>query len=139
MKAGVIGLGHGSRVLINAFRLSNIEVYGIASKNKWKAEKIKKEKKIEIAYRNWKLLIKDKKINIVAIAVPAVFQIGMLKECIKENKIILCEKPLGINISEINKAVEVALKCNKPAVIDVTVDPEAIYSFRRDSFKHRKK
>ena len=37
MKAGVIGLGHGSRVLINAFRLSNIEVYGIASKNNRKA------------------------------------------------------------------------------------------------------
>ena len=103
MKAGVIGLGHGSRVLINAFQLSNIDVYGIASKNKRKAEKIRKEKKIKIAYRNWKLLIKDKKINIVAIAVPAVFQIEMLKECIKENKIILCEKPLGIYITEVNK------------------------------------
>ena len=30
-----------------------------------------------------------------------------------------------------------ALKCNKPAVIDVDVDPKALYSFRRDSFKHR--
>ena len=45
MKAGVIGLGHGSRILINAFRLSNIEVHGIASKNNRKAEKIRKEKK----------------------------------------------------------------------------------------------
>ena len=52
MKAGVIGLGHGSRVLINAFRLSNIEVYGIASKNNWRAEKVRKEKKIKIAYKN---------------------------------------------------------------------------------------
>ena len=43
MKAGIIGLGHGSRVLINAFRLSNIEVYGIASKNNWRAEKVRKE------------------------------------------------------------------------------------------------
>ena len=41
------------------------------------------------------------------------------------------------NISEIGKAVEAALKCNKPAVIDIAVDPEALYSFRRDSFKHR--
>jgi predicted dehydrogenase len=71
MKAGVIGLGHGSRVLISAFQLSNIEVYGIASKNNWKAEKVRKEKKIKIAYKNWRELIKDKKINIVAIAVPA--------------------------------------------------------------------
>ncbi len=40
-------------------------------------------------------------------------------------------------ISEINQAVKDALKCNKPAVIDVDVDPKALYSFRRDSFKHR--
>ena len=33
LKAGIIGLGHGSRVLIDAFILNNIEVYGVASKN----------------------------------------------------------------------------------------------------------
>ena len=42
-------------------------------------------------------------------------------------------------ISEVNQAVKAALKCNKPAVIDVDVDPKALYSFRRDSFKHRVK
>ena len=41
--------------------------------------------------------------------------------------------------SEISDAVEAALKCNKPAVIDVAIDPKALYSFRRDSFKHRSK
>ena len=40
-------------------------------------------------------------------------------------------------ISEIADAVEAAIKSNKPAVIDVDVDPKALYSFRRDSFKHR--
>ena len=40
--------------------------------------------------------------------------------------------------SEIGEAVETALKCNKPAVIDIAIDPKALYSFRRDSFKHRK-
>jgi len=34
-------------------------------------------------------------------------------------------------------AVETALACGKPAVVDVAVDPAALYSFRRDSFKHR--
>ena len=41
--------------------------------------------------------------------------------------------------SEINEAVDAAIKCDKPAVVDVAVDPKALYSFRRDSFKHRKK
>ena len=41
-------------------------------------------------------------------------------------------------ISDINEAVRAAYKCNKPAVINVDVDPKALYSFRRDSFKHKK-
>ena len=42
-------------------------------------------------------------------------------------------------ISELNEAVRAAIKSNKPSVIDVDVDPKALYSFRRDSFKHREK
>lgn len=39
--------------------------------------------------------------------------------------------------NEAAEAIEAALACEKPAVVDVTVDPAALYSFRRDSFKHR--
>ena len=47
---------------------------------------------------------------------------------------------MGIKVkklSEVNQAVKSALKVNKPVVIDVDVDPKALYSFRRDSFTHR--
>lgn len=40
-------------------------------------------------------------------------------------------------VEEIGEAVEAALSAGKPAVVDVAVDPNALYSFRRDSFKHR--
>ncbi len=42
-------------------------------------------------------------------------------------------------LSEISKVIKQALKIKKPVVIDVDVDPKALYSFRRDSFKHRAK
>ena len=42
-------------------------------------------------------------------------------------------------ISEINRTLKLALKIKKPVVIDVDVDPKALYSFRRDTFKHRAK
>jgi len=42
-------------------------------------------------------------------------------------------------ISELKDAIHAALKCEKPAVINVAVDPNALYSFRKDSFKHREK
>ena len=44
-------------------------------------------------------------------------------------------------LGEVAEAVEVALAAaadtGRPAVVDVAVDPNALYSFRRDSFKHR--
>ena len=42
-------------------------------------------------------------------------------------------------VSEIKDAVDDSLNCGKPAVIDVAVDPNALYSFRRDSFEHKAK
>ena len=39
--------------------------------------------------------------------------------------------------AEIGEAVQAALECDRPAVVDIAVDPAALYSFRRDSFKHR--
>ena len=102
LKAGIIGLGHGYRVLIDAFRLNDIEVYGITSKNYSKAKKISKEKKISKTFRNWKELVNDKKISIVAIAVPPYLQLNILKACAKKNKRILCEKPIGTEIKKIN-------------------------------------
>ena len=41
------------------------------------------------------------------------------------------------SLADVAPAVEAALACGKPAVVDVAVDPAALYSFRRDSFKHR--
>ncbi len=40
-------------------------------------------------------------------------------------------------LGDVGDAVSAALGCGKPAVVDIQVDPAALYSFRRDSFKHR--
>ena len=40
-------------------------------------------------------------------------------------------------LCEVGDAVSAALACDKPAVVEIAVDPNALYSFRRDSFQHR--
>jgi thiamine pyrophosphate-dependent acetolactate synthase large subunit-like protein len=40
---------------------------------------------------------------------------------------------------QLEGALRAALACGRPAIVDVRVDPNALYSFRRDSFKHRAK
>ena len=75
MKVGIIGLGHGQRVLFESFKLSNIKILGVASKDQKKAEIFSKKNNIIKKYKNWKEIIKDNEIDIIAIAVPAVHQI----------------------------------------------------------------
>jgi len=43
------------------------------------------------------------------------------------------------NIKEFENVFSNALLANSPVVIDVSVDPDALFSFRRDSFAHRTK
>lgn len=43
------------------------------------------------------------------------------------------------SLDDLPGAVEAALAAEKPAVVDIAVDPAALYSFRRDSFAHRAK
>ena len=105
MKVGIIGLGHGQRVLFEAFKLSNIKIQGVVSKDRKKAEIFSKKNKIKKNYKNWKEIIKDDEIDIIAIAVPAVHQIKIIRECIRYNKIIFCEKPLGTNIKSIKSII----------------------------------
>jgi len=59
MKAGIIGLGHGSRVLMESFKLNKIEVYGVTSKHYDKAVLIQKLLEIsKICFAiNWSIFI----------------------------------------------------------------------------------
>tara|TARA_B100000927_G_C16460578_1_gene467685 strand:- start:331 stop:2022 length:1692 start_codon:yes stop_codon:yes gene_type:complete len=40
-------------------------------------------------------------------------------------------------VNEIKSVFQEAINLKKPAVIDIMVDPDALYSFRRDSFAHK--
>jgi len=41
--------------------------------------------------------------------------------------------------ADLARTVDAAIRCGRPAVVDIQVDPNALYSFRRDSFKNRAK
>ncbi len=48
---------------------------------------------------------------------------------------------IGFNvkkISDLKSKLKLALKCKKPVIINIEVNPDSIYSFRKDSFKHKK-
>ncbi|MCD0502723.1 thiamine pyrophosphate-binding protein [Bordetella petrii] len=41
--------------------------------------------------------------------------------------------------ADLAQTIDAAIRCGQPAVVDIQVDPDALYSFRRDSFKNRAK
>ena len=132
MKAGIIGLGHGSRVLIDSFKLSKVKIEGIASKNFINAKKIGQQKKIPIVFKNWKTLVRSSTIDIVAIAVPALYQYEILKECIKYKKIILCEKPILIKKIHIKKLFFSLSKYDQPFFVDyIFPEHKAFLKFKK--------
>ena len=118
LKAGIIGFGHGSRVLIDAFRINKIKVYGITSKNYFNALKIGKIHNVKKIYKSWKQLINDKNIDIVAIAIPAYFQVEIIKLSLKKNKKVFCEKPIGTNYDKVNDLFDFAIKNKKFFFVD---------------------
>jgi len=42
-------------------------------------------------------------------------------------------------LDNLKKVIKEALNCNKPVVINIEMDPDALFSFRKDSFKHKTK
>mgnify|MGYP001185850149 CR=1 FL=1 len=118
MKVGIIGLGHGSRVLVKSFKYSKFKIYAISSQNFNRAKQINKTIKADKVYENWEDLVDDNKILVVAIAVPPILQPLIINRCIKRNKKIFAEKPLSSDYDETKKILNKLLLYNNHFIID---------------------
>ena len=105
---GIIGCG-----LIGKKRFNNIgslgKVEAVSDKKEKNAIELIKDKKIKY-YKNWKKILKIKKINIVIIATFHNELSKILIASLKENKNVLVEKPGAINTSDLKKAFQIARK-----------------------------
>ena len=97
MNGAIIGLGHGERVISRAFRIEKIKLLGVYSKNIKKAQKYSKENNLQKIYTSIDDLINDKEIHLIAIAIPAYYQIRIIKKCLIQKKYIFAEKPKTTN------------------------------------------
>jgi len=91
---GILGLGKMGMQFANSIEeTSNAKLLSIASKSN----------KIYKNYENnsYEELIKDKNIDAIYIATLNNTHINLIKECIKENKKILCEKPISLSLKDL--------------------------------------
>jgi predicted dehydrogenase len=99
-----------------AYSNAGFNSYGIASLHRPQSEEVAAEFSIPHVYDSWQLLIRDKNIEILDIAVPPDCQLEIVREAVKEKdhiKGILCQKPLAMNLEEAN---EIVLLCEEAGI-----------------------
>ncbi len=110
VKLGVIGLGHmgGYHASISS-NLQTAQLIAIAdpTENNW--QKVKAANVIKTKdFRDW-----IDQVDGVIIAVPTAFHYEVAKECLKQGKHILLEKPLTNNLEQAQELLELAQKYNR--------------------------
>jgi len=110
---GIVGAG-----LIGWKRAAAIEIakkgklLAVADINFSKAEELAKKYNCE-AYKDWRVLLERKDIDIVIVSVPNNLSVPIAIAALKNGKHVLCEKPLGRNSKESFEILKATRNCGK--------------------------
>ncbi len=83
------------------------QIAAVASRNIEKARKIARELNIPTFYGSYEALLANPQIEVVYIPLPNHLHIEWATKAALANKHVLCEKPLGLNTSEIRNLIEI--------------------------------
>ena len=115
IKWGIVGLGNMANTFARAIsEVQNSKLVCVASKSKNRLEIFAKNFNIIPSHKftDYFELIKSNEIDAVYRSTLNNTHVDLILECIKNNKKILCEKPIGINVKQANIAFE-AIEKNK--------------------------
>jgi len=84
----------------------------VASRSLEKAEAFKNEFGATIAYGSYRELAESGEVDAIYIASPHTFHLEHTRLCLEAGKAVLCEKPMGINASEVGEMIQLATDKN---------------------------
>jgi predicted dehydrogenase len=110
LNLGVLGVSAHfiKRVFLPLKDVQEVNIYGIASRNKDKAGKVAQKLGISKAYDDYQQLIDDPAIDFVFIPLPNHLHLEWIKKAADAGKHILCEKPIAMNTAQAKEAVAYA-------------------------------
>jgi len=113
IKWGIIGLGKIANKFASDLMLSKDAVlYAVASRSLEKAENFATKYNAEKYFNSYEELAQDAEIDVVYIATPHTFHFENTLLCLQNDKSVLCEKPMGMNSSEVEIMINEAKKRN---------------------------
>ena len=101
---GIIGPGNiAQRVAkgVNCSKVANL--YGVASRNKEKAERFQKTFGAEVAYDSYEEMLNDPKVDAVYICTPNHLHYDQIMMCLSHKKHVVCEKPMVANEAQVKE------------------------------------
>ncbi len=109
IKFGVLGVSNHllKRIILPLQQTQYSSIYGIASRDKTKAQSFAKEFGIEKCFDSYETLLADKNINAVYIPLPNHMHKEWVIKAARAGKHVLCEKPLTLNASEAKEILKV--------------------------------
>ncbi|MCX6168939.1 MAG: Gfo/Idh/MocA family oxidoreductase [Ignavibacteriales bacterium] len=113
IKWGFLGTGRIAHKLADAIKVvDSTELYAIGSRNKESAIKFAEEYNVPKAYSSYEEVMKDPDVDVIYIATPHNLHFENTMAALENNKHVLCEKPLGVNLKEVQKMVNKAKEKN---------------------------
>lgn len=106
---GIIGLGKIASKFAADLQLSDTAIlHGVASRSMDKAIAFSEKYNAKKAYDSYEALANNPEVDVIYIATPHVFHFENTMLCLQHNKAVLCEKPLGINSTQVQTMIEEA-------------------------------
>lgn len=112
-KWGIIGTGMIAHKMAEALQLlENAEVSAVLSRKEETAEKFAAKFRIANTFTSLQDFAGSDQVDIVYVATPHNNHRNEAVECMKKGKAVLCEKPMGVNLNEVEAMIGQAKKSN---------------------------
>ena len=115
---GIIGLGKiANKFAEDLLKTKDAKLYAVASRDQEKADSFGIQYNAKFAYDSYEALAKNPNIDAVYIATPHSLHKTHTILCLNHKKAVLCEKPLAMNLIEVEEMIAVA-KANKVLLME---------------------
>ena len=113
IKWGIVGAGNIAHSFSKDLALVNGgKLVSVASRNLEKAQAFADEYDAPNAYGSYEELFNSKTVDVIYLATPHTSHANLSIAAMKAGNAVLCEKPMGVNISEVEQMVAVAKENN---------------------------
>ncbi|MGJ8691350.1 MAG: Gfo/Idh/MocA family protein [Thalassotalea sp.] len=120
LRWGIISTAQiGREKMIPALQASiHNEVYAIASRSQAQADAFAKQAGIAHAYSDYEQLLNDPNIDVIYNPLPNHLHVPWTIKAMEAGKHVLCEKPIGLDVSEVEKLIAATQKYPKLKVME---------------------